>query len=205
MAQLVLSVRLCYSLDWSTLIRMAKESSPVHSAGPPCRAQENCRPQDNRPAGGTYRFLVVAAAPDARRAQFALFVKRAVEHARTQRGWTVGQILEQAGAGLSRSTLYRWIRGDWKADPLPAQVVAFCDALDIPTAAAFTILWPGKSNRVQPTEPLQLNPDIETLARRINDPNISEQEKYMIREVLRSLAARGSRTAPRATEEGHAS
>jgi hypothetical protein len=97
---------------------------------------------------------------------------------------------------VSRSTLYRWLRADWKADPLAAQVEAFCDALDIEPERAFRILWPGKSEKPVPTEPLHLNPDVTTILWRLQDPNFPEQEKHLLRAMLETLAARAGRTAP---------
>lgn len=149
---------------------------------------------------GTYLLLVVAE-PEVRREQFTRFVNRAVSRARIDRGWTTTRILEAAGPNLSRSTLYRWLRGDLDGDPLAGQVLAFCDALDIDPVEPFKILWPGKDHRPAATEPIQLNPDLETLARRMNDPNVPEHERYMIREVLRSLAARTGRASRPAGRE----
>lgn len=93
-------------------------------------------------------------------------------------------------AGIGRSTVYRWKDGTWEQDPKGAAVKAFCDALDINPGAAYAILWPGKDDRPAPAEPLPTDPDIDTLLRRISDPNVPEEEKYLIRETIRSLAAR---------------
>jgi transcriptional regulator with XRE-family HTH domain len=131
--------------------------------------------------------------PDARRTAFARFVQRAVDDAKLSRGWTVRQIAERAGNDLSYGTIYRWLKGDWREDPKAGQVQAFCNALDIPPAAAFGVLWPGKADRMPVPEPLPLEGDMLDLARRLRDPNVPEAEKVFIRETVRMLAAR-SRT-----------
>jgi len=141
----------------------------------------------------------VPASPEARRAAFSVFVKRAIEHARVRHGWNITQVVEATGADdqgrprLSRSTLYRWLRGDWREDPQPGQIVALCDALDIPPESAFRILWPGKTDRPSETEPLPLDPDIEIVLRRLADPTTPEPERFFLRESLKSLAARALR------------
>lgn len=96
-------------------------------------------------------------------------------------------------SGVGDSTIYRWRDGDWQRSPLADQVLAFCDALDIPFAAASSILWPSKGERPQATAPAPMDPDIQELARRLVDPNVPDQEKFLIRETIRSLAARTTR------------
>lgn len=129
--------------------------------------------------------------PDARRANFAAFVHRALAHAKAARGWSIPQVAKESGVG--DSTIYRWRDGDWTRSPYADQVAAFCDALDIPVTVAFEILWPGKSSRPRATAPMPSDPDLEVLARRLADPNVPDQEKYLIREVIRGLAARPER------------
>lgn len=138
-------------------------------------------------------------AQDVRRAAFAAFVRRVVEQARVQHDWTLTQIIDASRVG--RSTFYRWLRGDWETEPHPAKVVAFCDAFDVPASAAFTILWPGKTDRPQLPEPAPMDPDIAVLQRRLRDPNTAERERYLIRETIRGLAARTSSTGRRPPEQ----
>lgn len=133
----------------------------------------------------------VPATSDARRVNFAEFVKRALAHAKASRGWSIPRIAEESGVG--DSTLYRWRDGDWQRSPLADQVAAFCDALDIPVSAAFSILWPGKTGRPADSVPLPTEPALDVLARRLVDPNVPEDEKYLIRELVRGLAARSTR------------
>lgn len=131
------------------------------------------------------------ADPDARLAAFAAFVRRALDHARTQRGWSVEQVAKEAKLGVN--TLYLWRDGaKLKRFPLAENVEAFCDTLGIKPEHAFAILWPGKD--AKPAEPPPLGPDedLVTLARRLADPNVSREEKFLIRETIRGLAARGN-------------
>lgn len=128
------------------------------------------------------------ATADARRAAFSRFVQRALEYAKTERGWSVPRIAKESGVG--DSTIYRWRDGQWQSSPKPEQVVAFCDSLDIPPSAAFLILWPGQRERPAEPEPMPLEPDLQTILRRLRDPDVPEREKFLIRETLRSLAAR---------------
>jgi hypothetical protein len=72
---------------------------------------------------------------------------------------------------------------------VPDAVVAFCDALDIDPKHAFAILWPGKNDDAPPPEPAPLDRDIELLARRLRDPNVTEAEKVSIRGTIRFLGA----------------
>lgn len=162
----------------------------VTEIAPSC-TQDWSRTRDRSPPNGTYGHFMPPA-DDARHAQFSRFVKRAVDSAADTHGWTVTEIAERAG--IARSTLYRWLKGDWNVDPKGAEVAAFCDALDIPTTIAFKILWPGKSQRAEAPEALPpADPDFDTLLRKLRDPNVSDDEKYLIRETIRSLAARSRR------------
>lgn len=125
---------------------------------------------------------------EVRRDAFARWVRRVLAQAKDVRGLGVVDIAKMAGIG--NPTIYRWAKGDGKDLPNPEQVLAFCDALDIPSAAAFTILWPGKNElRAQP-EPIPMDADLQTLMRKLSDPNVSEFEREFIRETLRQLADR---------------
>jgi transcriptional regulator with XRE-family HTH domain len=153
---------------------------------PPIRARRFPRAQDQRPVNGAYGDAVTS--PDVRKRNFAAFVRRAIRHAQQDRGWAVPRIAKEAGIGST--TIYRWRDGDWEKSPKADQVERFCDALGIPTEVALSILWPGKTGRVRAPEPIPPDPDFEMLLRRLRDPNVSETEKYLIRETVRALAAR---------------
>lgn len=105
-------------------------------------------------------------------------------------------------SGVGDSTIYRWRDGEWTRNPLAEQVVAFCDALGIPPSAAFSILWPGRSERPAEPEPMPLEPDLQTILRRLRDPDVPEREKFLIRETLRSLAARSPERPSRGRRTG---
>jgi transcriptional regulator with XRE-family HTH domain len=137
---------------------------------------------------------------EVRREAFAIWVRRVTGHAKTARGLSIEDIAELAGIG--NPTIYRWRKGQGKALPLAEQVEAFCDALDIDPAIPFAILWPGKNRGSAAAEPLPLDPDFQTLARKILDPNTSDFEKKFIRETMRQLADRpadAGRVLPRRT------
>jgi len=146
--------------------------------------------RDLVPVDGTY-LDDVSAVPDARRAAYANFVRRALTHAKATRRWSIPKIAEVSGVG--QSTIYRWRDGDWTRSPGGDQVAAFCAALDIPASSAFSILWPNKDERPVDSTPLPTDPDLELLARRLADPAVPEQEKFLIREVISGLAARSAR------------
>lgn len=122
-----------------------------------------------------------------RRQAFAMFIRRALLHAQTVKGWSVPQVAAQAGIGTA--TVYRWRDGTWADSPSPERVVAFCDALDIPPQAAFNILWPGKNDEAQPPQPMPMEPDFAQLLRRLADPSVSESTKETIRTMVRTLLA----------------
>lgn len=133
--------------------------------------------------------------PEVRRVAFARWVERALHDAKINRGWTRTKVIEESG--VRRTTLYRWLRGDWSDEPEAAKVRDFCDALDIPPMIPFMILWPGKRDRAPEPAPAPMDPDVELVLRRIADPTVPETEKYHIRETIRSLAVRNPRRAQR--------
>lgn len=125
---------------------------------------------------------------DVRRVQFARFVRRAVDRAKQTRQWTVERIAQESGIGAA--TIHRWLAGDWSKAPLGDAVQGFCEALDIPPQVAFSILWPASSDRPTEPEPLLSTPAIETIMRKLADPNVPDVEKYLINQTLESLASR---------------
>jgi transcriptional regulator with XRE-family HTH domain len=142
----------------------------------------------------------------ARRLAFASFVRRALESARTTRAWNGSEVARRTG--VSRQTINRWMRGDWVSDPEPERVAAFCTGLGLDPSAAFGILGWDRSSTVPPEPGPAFDPDIEALLRRLADPDVSDAEKFHIRETVRYLAYRpplriggGSRPTARALAE----
>jgi transcriptional regulator with XRE-family HTH domain len=130
----------------------------------------------------------MAPSRDVRRASFARLVARVLASAKS-RGMTVPEIEKATGVG--KSTFYRWSRGEWNRDPTPSQVRAFFEGLGAPvTLAADALGW--SEGKPQATEPLPMEPDFETLLRRLADPGVPEAEKFLIRETIRGLASRGT-------------
>lgn len=142
---------------------------------------------------------------EVRRDAYAAWVRRVLAQAKTSRRLSVPKIAEMAGIG--NPTIYRWRNGEGKELPNPEQVLAFCDALDIPSQAAFSILWPGKNEAMPTPEPIPMDTDFQTLMRILNDPNTSEFDREFIRETIRQLADRPMRPgrAPQRTRRGIAS
>ena len=130
---------------------------------------------------------------DVRRKAFAAFVRRSLRIAKEDRGWSAPRVAEIAGIGSA--TVYRWRDGDWSRDPSPSAVVAFCDALDIDPKHAFAVLWPSKNDAATAPAPAPLDRDIELLARRLRDPNVSTAEKLTIRATIRHLVGRANAPA----------
>jgi transcriptional regulator with XRE-family HTH domain len=133
---------------------------------------------------------------EVRRANFAAWVRRVLLHARQARGLSVVEIAKAAGIGSQ--TIYRWRGQDWEREgPKPDQLVAFCNALGVSTREPFAILWAGDIDGTPPVEPLAISdPDLLTLARKLNDPNVPETEKFFIQETIAQLAARATKPAP---------
>ncbi len=129
-----------------------------------------------------------ATSLDVRRVLFARFVRRAVDRIKDTRQWTVERIAKEADIGPA--TIYRWLDGDWVKAPQGDAVQSFCTALGIPPGVAFSILWPGVDDeRVEPA-PLDSTPAIDAILRKLADPHVSDQEKYLINETLEGLARR---------------
>lgn len=136
----------------------------------------------------SYRHGVTETA-NARKIAFATFVRRALEDARAMRAWSGTEVSRRTG--VSRQTINRWVRGDWASDPEAERVVAFCEGLGLNPAAAFAALgWDrAAAPRATPIPP-PMDPDVEALLRRLVDPNVSDAEKFHIRETIRYLAYR---------------
>ncbi|HEY0699092.1 MAG TPA: helix-turn-helix transcriptional regulator [Micromonospora sp.] len=139
----------------------------------------------------------MGAVPDSPQAAFARFVRRAIDDARAERGWTVSDLA--AHTGLGRSTVFRWLAGDWHDYPELAKVRGFCTALNVPVAAAFRALGlpEGESagTRRGLDEVLGVDGEIRLILARLADPGVPVEEKKVIRDLLRYLARRPVRRA----------
>lgn len=131
----------------------------------------------------------VPDSPAGRKIAFAAFVRKALADARATRAWTGSEVSRRTG--VSRQTINRWVRGEWSSDPEAERVVAFCDGLGINPTVAFGVLgWDRATDaRPVPSAP-PMDPDVEALLRRLVDPNVSDAEKFHIRETIRYLAYR---------------
>lgn len=130
---------------------------------------------------------------EVRRVHFSRFVRRALDRAKSSRGWSIERAAKEAGIGSS--TLHRWLDGDFEKAPRADLVEAFCDVLDIPTRIPMGILWPGKGGdqQMEPEPlPLPVSDTIAAIQRKLADPNISDREKGLINDTLDFLAGRRS-------------
>jgi hypothetical protein len=135
----------------------------------------------------TYR-LRMAVSKDVAYARFAAWVKAALAAARTN-GMTDLDI--HAATAVTPPTFHRWQRGDFgKNGPQPEKVMMFCDGLGLSRKVAADMLGWSSDVAVVPVEQPELPPDIREILRKLRDPNVSTEEKYLIRETIRSLAAR---------------
>ncbi|MEO3777083.1 helix-turn-helix transcriptional regulator [Micromonospora sp. B11E3] len=126
---------------------------------------------------------------------FARFVRRAIDDAREERGWTVSDLATHTGVG--RSTVFRWLAGDWHDYPELAKVRGFCTALDLPVTAAFRALGlPDTSHAPRrPADETPVEADVRVILQRLADPAVPAEEKHHIRDLLRYLARRPIRRA----------
>ncbi|WP_229400441.1 helix-turn-helix domain-containing protein [Micromonospora okii] len=126
---------------------------------------------------------------------FARFVRRAIDDAREERGWTVTDLAAHTGVG--RSTVFRWLAGDWQDYPELAKVRGFCAALDLPVAAAFRALGLPDAGTVprRRGEEAPVEADVRVILQRLADPAVPAEEKHHIRDLLRYLARRPVRRA----------
>jgi transcriptional regulator with XRE-family HTH domain len=116
---------------------------------------------------------------------FARFVRRAVDNAKTARGWTVSRLAAETGVG--RSTLFRWLSCEGQDFPELASLHGFCAALDIPVASAFAALGVRESEFEVESEARE---DMNVILLRLTDPTVPAAEKTVIRGMLRYLAGR---------------
>ncbi|MGI5211890.1 helix-turn-helix domain-containing protein [Plantactinospora sp. CA-290183] len=134
---------------------------------------------------------------DSPQAAFARFVRRAIDDAKQERGWTVSDLAAHTGVG--RSTVFRWLAGDWQDYPELAKVRGFCAALNLPVGAAFRALGlpdgeqTGLARRERAEAPV--DGDLRVIMSRLADPGFPAEEKKLIRDLLRYLAHRPARKA----------
>ena len=126
-------------------------------------------------------------------AAFARFVRRAIDDAKNSRGWTVNDLASETGVG--RSTLFRWLAGDWHDYPELAKVQSFCTALDVPVSAAFRALNMPERPSAGATRRSRVDKDLQVILDRLTDPTVLPAEKRHIREALRRIATRPVRRA----------
>lgn len=152
----------------------------------PRRDREWFRGQEDLPDHGKYRLRMSTSA-QVRAAKFGLFVDRLLREARA-RGMTIEEIAK--ATRVSSATMYRWRNADWTKDPRASQVRTFCEGLGAPVQVAYRLLGWTEEGRPQPSEPLELEPEMHDLARELRDPNVSEARKQEIRTVIRLLRRR---------------
>jgi len=87
--------------------------------------------------------------------------------------------------GIAASTFHRWRGG--KTAPTVDKVRQFCAGLGIPAREALAAMGAAE-RRATAAEPITQDPDFALLARRLQDPNVSEETKAYIRTTLRMLA-----------------
>lgn len=132
----------------------------------------------------------MAASPNVNRARFARFVARTLASAR-DRGMTDKDI--HAATGIPPSTFHRWQKGQLATAPDLDKVKRFCEGLGVSVSAAMTALGlaPGRDT-TEPEPPLP--PEVRTILRKLADPNVSDSDKLVIRELLKLLAERARRS-----------
>lgn len=126
---------------------------------------------------------------------FARFVRQAIDEAREERGWTVSDLATHTGVG--RSTVFRWLAGDWHDYPELAKVRGFCAALELPVAAAFRALGlpDAGAGPLRRGDDSPVEADVRVILQRLADPTVPAEEKHHIRDLLRYLARRPIRRA----------
>lgn len=140
----------------------------------------------------------MGAIQESPQAAFARFVRRVIDDARNERGWTVTDLATATGVG--RSTVFRWLAGEWQDYPELAKVRGFCLALGVPVAAAFEALGLPADESSPPGRgrtDASVAADVRVVLARLEDPEVSAEEKKLIRDHLRYLARRTVRPATR--------
>lgn len=136
---------------------------------------------------------------DTRRAAqdaFARFVRDAVDAASDERGWSITELAARSGVG--RSTVFRWLSGDWQHHPELPKVRAFCAALDLPLGAALRALTPlaydTPAREVPAADPAS-EALLVAVRDRLVDPRTTADEREHILTALRRLGRHRSSRA----------
>lgn len=176
---------------------------------PASRARDVSRQWNRRPANVTYLSPVTPSRPpisdSVRAAQFGAYVNALVEQLQDERGMTVAEIAKTGR--VSRQTLNRWRRGDWRAGkPKTHRVQEFHDRLSLDAARAVGILVDAPAVRVPTADPLlsadpDVREDILVILRRLRDPDETDEERYYVRRQLGDLARRPGRSSSGATRD----
>ncbi len=145
----------------------------------------------------------MATTPPTPQVAFARFVRQAVTDAREERGWSIGDIAQQTG--VSRSTLFRWLAGDWQHYPELAKVRSLCATLELPLGAAIRPLaMPNAATTPDPRALAEVDADLSAIRQRLLDDTVSPADKHHIRGLLRHLARRDvpvASTGPQVTAD----
>lgn len=174
-----------YVLEVTPLLR--KRNNAIKPDEPPSQQRYMDVPSGSESENSSYRHGVPES--PGRKLAFAAFVRKALEDARATRAWSGSEVARRTG--VSRQTINRWVRGDWTSDPEAERVVAFCAGLGIAPTVAFGLLgWAEHTPGRHAPAPPPMDPDVEALLRRLVDPNVSDAEKFHIRETIRYLAYR---------------
>lgn len=122
-------------------------------------------------------------------AAFARFVRQAIDDCRRRRGWTVSQTAARAGVG--RSTIFRWLNGEWTDYPQLERVRRFCRTVNAPVAEAMRALAMPSTDATPATAPAtSVEADIQVILTRLSAPGVAAEEKHHIRMTLHYLAHR---------------
>lgn len=100
---------------------------------------------------------------------------------------TVEQI-EQA-TSVGKTTIHRWMSGQWSRDPRASEVKSFCDGLGVSLEGAQRALGWIETRGAREPEPIMDDPDVRAVMHALNDPNVHPAVKLMIRRQLRALAS----------------
>lgn len=159
------------------------------------QARHRSHPRDNRPTNGAYLGDVTSAVG---RQRFSRFVARVLEDARS-RGMTDVEIAKVSGVGAS--TFHRWRRGEFREAPELDRVLSFCRGLGVQTSEALAALGLGERRESLAPEP-PMDPNVRTILRALADPNVSPEDKRVIRELLAMIARQHRRGRERREDAG---